>query len=129
MFHKNKGRIASLAVLAMLLLSGLAVAQDRDGDRDDRWGYNDRDRDAYRNNWFRGGDAARDWGYRDGSDAARSDVRERKSFNPNPRGRYKHADRGYERYFGDRREYQEQYARAYRDGYERAWDRGGWRRW
>jgi hypothetical protein len=134
MFHKNKGRIAGLAVLATLLLSGLALAQDRDGDRDDGWGYHDqdRDRDAYRDGYrFRGGDAARDWGYRDGSDAARSDVRERKSFNPNPRGRYKHADRGYERYFGDRREYQEQYARAYRDGYARAWDNRdrGWRRW
>ena len=56
-------------------------------------------------------------------------MRSRKSFNPNPRGRYKHSDRGYERYFGDKREYQEQYAQAYRQGYERAWDRDGRRRW
>ena len=126
----RKSRMAGLAVLATLFLSGFAVAQDRDYDRD-RWGYQDRDgdrdRDRDRNyrdrDRFRGGDAARDWGFRDGSDAARSDWRARKSFNPSPRGRYKHSDRGYERYFGDKREYQEQYARAYREGYERAWRR------
>ncbi len=135
MFYKS--RIAGLAVVATLFLSGLAVAQDRDYDRD-RWGYHDRDRDGdrdrdrdgYRDGYrFRGGDVARDWGFRDGSDAARSDRRVRKSFNPNPRGRYKHSDRGYDRRFGDKREYQEQYAQAYREGYERAWDHGGWRRY
>lgn len=130
--------------------------RDRDKDRDDRWGYQDRDRDrdedrdqdrdrgwnrdrdrdrdrdqdAYRNDrgFFRGGDIARDWGSRDGFDAARGDSRARKSFNSSPRGRYKHSDRGYQRYFGDKREYQEQYARAYRESYERAWEHGGWRR-
>jgi hypothetical protein len=124
----RKSRMTGMAVLATLLLSGLAVAQDRDGYGGD---YHDRDRDGYRGGYgFRGGDAARDWGFRDGTDAARGDVRARKSFNPSPRGRYKHADRGYERYFGDKREYQEQYARAYREGYERVWQHGGgWRRW
>jgi hypothetical protein len=142
MFMKN--RIAGLAVLATLFLSGMAVAQDRDRDdnRDrDRWGYQDRDRDRDRDrdhdrNWdrdrddhrFRGGDVARDWGSRDGADAARGDWRARKSFNPNPRGRYKHSDRGFDRRFGDLREYQEQYARAYHEGYEHAWQGGGWRR-
>jgi hypothetical protein len=139
MFHKSK--VTGLAVLATLLLSGLAVAQDRDHDRDDRdrghWGYQDRDhdgdrdrdRDDYRGrDRFRGNDVARDWGSRDGADAARSDWRARKSSNSNPRGRYKHSDRGYERRFGDKREYQEQYARAYRESYERAWQGGGWRR-
>jgi hypothetical protein len=141
MFHKSK--IIGLAVLA-LLLSGVAVAQDRDRDDDrdrDRWGYQDRDRDwdrdrdrdrdHYRDrddHRFRGGDVARDWGSRDGADAARGDWHARKSFKPNPRGRYKHSDRGYERRFGDKREYQEQYARAYREGYEHAWQGGGWRR-
>ena len=134
-------RMAAFAAVATLALSGLAVAQDRDDDRyrnGDRWGYNDHDRDdRYRNDRyrdrddyrFRGGNVARDWGSRDGADAAYGDVRSRKSFNPNPRGRYKHSDRGYERYFGDKREYQEQYAQAYRQGYERAWDRDGRRRW
>ncbi len=138
MFKKN--RIAGLAVLATLFLSGMAVAQDRDRDGDrDRWGYQDRDRDGDRDhdrNWdrdrddhrFRGGDVARDWGSRDGADAARGDWRARKSFNPNPRGRYKHSDRGFDRRFGDLREYQEQYARAYHEGYEHAWQGGGWRR-
>ena len=140
MFHKN--RIVGLAVLATLFLSGLAVAQDRDDDRNrdrDRWGYQDRDHDGDRDRdhdrgWdrddhrFRGGDIARDWGSRDGSDAARGDWRARKSFNPTPRGRYKHSDRGYDRRFGDKRGYQEQYARAYHEGYERAWQGGGWRR-
>jgi hypothetical protein len=138
MFYKN--RIAGLAVLATLFLSGIAVAQDRDDNRDrDRWGYQDRDRDHDRD-WdrdhyrdrddhhFRGGDVARDWGSRDGADAARGDWRARKSSNSNPRGRYKHSDRGYDRRFGDKREYQEQYARAYRESYERAWQGGGWRR-
>jgi len=134
MFHKN--RIAGLAVLATLFLGGIAVAQDRDDYRDrDRWGYQDRDRDRddYRDrdrddHRFRGDDAARDWGSRDGADASRSDWRARKSFNPNPRGRYKHSDRGYDRRFGDKHEYQEQYARAYHEGYEHAWQGGGWRR-
>lgn len=141
MFHQN--RIAGLAVLATLFLSGIAVAQDRDRDdyRDrDRWGYQDRDRDRDHDrdhdrdrdrdrDRFRGDDVARDWGSRDGADAARGDWSHRKSFNPNPRGRYKHSDRGYDRRFGDKREYQEQYARAYHEGYEHAWQGGGgWRR-
>jgi len=125
-------RIAGLAVLATLLLGGLAVAQDRDDYRDrDRWGYQDRDHDRDRDrddHRFRGDDAARDWGSRDGADAARGDWREHKHFNNNPRGRYKHSDRGYDRRFGDKHEYQEQYARAYRESYERAWHDGGWRR-
>src|ERR1700741_1299905 len=111
MFHKN--RFAGLAVLATLFLGGIAVAQDRDRDRDDyrdrdSWGYQDRDRDHdgyrdrdrfYDRDDFRGRDVARDWGYRDGMDAGRGDWYARKSFNPNPRGRYKHSDRGYERRF------------------------------
>lgn len=134
----SKSRVAAFALFATLALSGLAVAQDRDDDRyRDRGGYQDRDdryrdhddryrdRDDYR---FRSGNVARDWGSRDGAEAAWSDQRVGKSFNPNPRGRYKHSDRGYERHFGDKRWYQEQYARAYHEGYERAWDRGGWRR-
>jgi len=140
----SKLRMAGWAVVATLALSGLALAQDRDDDRyrdQNRWGYQDRDRDRDRDRdgdrdryrdrddyRFRGGSVARDWGSRDGSDAAYGDYRERKSFNPNPRGRYKHSDRGYDRSFGDKRWYQEQYAQAYREGYERAWQHGGWRR-
>ena len=130
----NKTRLAGLAVVATLFLSGAAVAQDWDHDRDDyrdrdRWGYQDRDHDRDRDDRrFRGDDAARDWGSRDGADAARGDWSRHKSFNPNPRGRYKHSDRGYDRRFGDKREYQEHYARAYHEGYERAWQGGGWRR-
>jgi hypothetical protein len=137
MFHKN--RIAGLAVLATLFLGGIAVAQDRDRDRDDyrrdSWGYQDRDHDGYRDHDrfydrddFRGRDVARDWGYRDGMDAGRGDWHARKSFNPNPRGRYKHSDRGYDRRFGDKHEYQETYARAYHEGYEHAFRGDGWRR-
>lgn len=136
MVHKK--RIAGLTVVATLFLGGLAVAQDRDDtSRDrDRWSYqdrddhdrdHDRDRDDHR---FRGDDVARDWGSRDGAEAARGDLHSRKSFNPNPRGRYKHSDRGYDRRFGDERSYQEQYARAYHEGYEHTY-RGadsGWRR-
>jgi len=136
----KKNRIAGLAVLATLILSGMAVAQDRDrdGDRDrDRWGYQDRDhdrdwdrdRDHYRDrDDFRGRDVARDWGSRDGADAGRGDWHARKSFNPNPRGRYKHSDRGYDRRFGDKHEYQEAYAHAYHESYEHAFRGDGWRR-
>lgn len=138
----DKKRVAGLTVVATLFLGGLAVAQDRDdANRDrDRWGYQDRDhdrddrdrdrdrdRDDHR---FRGDDVARDWGSRDGAEAARGDLHSRKSSNPNPRGRYKHSDRGYDRRFGDLRAYQEQYARAYREGYEQTYRGadGGWRR-
>ena len=142
----SKSRMAAFGLFATLALSGLAVAQDRDDDRyrdQNRWGYQDRDgdrdrdrdrdgdRDRYRDRddyRFRGGNVARDWGSRDGAEVAYGDQRERKSFNSNPRGRYKHSDRGYDRRFGDKREYQEQYASAYREGYERVWQRGGWRR-
>ena len=142
----NKKRLAGLAIAATLCLSGLAVAQDRE-DRNyqdrDRWGYQDRDRDRDRygdrdgdrdhyrdrdDGRFRAADVAREWGSRDGAEAARGDSYARKSFNPNPRGRYKHSDRGYDRRFGDKFYYQQQYARAYHDGYEQAWQGNGWRR-
>lgn len=139
----DKKRIVGLTAVATLFLGGLAVAQDRDDDRyrdRDRWGYQDRDRDGDRDRdhdrgWDRdhdfrqrGFDVAKDWGFRDGQDAARGDSRYRKSFNPSPRGRYKHSDRGYDRRFGEKRDYQEAYARAYREGYGQAWDHSGWRR-
>jgi Ni/Co efflux regulator RcnB len=139
MFYKN--RIAGLAVLATLFLSGIAVAQDRDDYRDrDRWGYQDRDdrdrdrdrdrdgdrdRDDHR---FHGADVARDWGSRDGADVARADWSHHKSFNPNPRGRYKNADRGYDRRFGEVHEYRLEYSRAYHEAYEHAWQGDGWKR-
>ena len=72
----DKKRIAGLTAVATLFLGGLAVAQDRDDNRDrDRWGYQDRDRDGDRDRdhdrgWDRdhdfrqrGFDVARDWGY------------------------------------------------------------------
>lgn len=100
---------------------------DGDGDRDDR-GY--RPYDPRVGGGFFGGDVARDWGYRDGSDAARSDLRLGKGFNSQPRGRYDDADRGYNRSYGDKREYKERYTEAYRQGYATVWDSQGrgWRR-
>ena len=116
---KNKLAMAVLALAMVTGASGLATAQDgRYYDRDNR--YYDRD-DSYR----RGFDVARDLGFQDGAQVAREDMWGRKSFNPNPRGRYDHADRGYRREYGDKREYQEQYSAAYRNGYQSTFrDRG-----
>ena len=153
----SKGRMAACALFATLTLSGLAVAQDRDDDQNrdqdrcvyqDRDGYQDRDRDdrrVYRDQdgdrdrdgdrygnqgyGYRGGNAARSWGYRDGQDAARGDSRVGKSYNPRPRGRYEDRDRGYKNFMGNVRTYRQQYDQAYREGYAVAWNSGGrWRR-
>ena len=42
------------------------------------------------------------------------------AYHPDVRGKYRDADRGYDRYWGDKREYRAQYADGYRRGYMRA---------
>jgi hypothetical protein len=120
----NKFKIAALALGLMAGSAGIAAAQDyRYYDRDD-YGYQNYDRDGFRD----GMRAAREFGWRDGSEVARQDMWHGKPFNPNPRGRFDDADHGYRREFGSIREYREHYARAYHEGYEDAFrDRGGWR--
>ena len=99
--------------LAVVIGSSLASAQDWRYDRDDShydrgYGY-----DHYRH----GLRAAHETGYRDGLEVAREDTWRGKPYNPNPRGKYAWADRGYRREFGDRNAYRERYADGYRDGY------------
>jgi hypothetical protein len=132
----RKLRMAALLVTVLAGTVGFAAAQDyRYYDRDDRYnGYYDRDdyynRDGYRyGNFRRGMHVAREFGYRDGAQVAREDMWHGKPFNPNPRGRYDDADHGYQRAFGDKREYRERYSRAYREGYEsnfRGWNGYGY---
>ena len=111
-----------VAALLLGLVAGTAAslaAQDyRYYDRDDDdYRYHDGDRDDYRQAVH----VAREFGFRDGSTVAREDLYRGKRFNPNPRGRYDDADDGYRRSFGDKHEYREHYAEAYRQGYIRTY--------
>jgi hypothetical protein len=114
--------------MAIALLAGsvgYAAAQDWRYDRDDNRYY---DNDDYYDGFQRGMHVAREFGFRDGQEAARGDLWAGKPFNPNPRGRFDDADHGYRREFGSKHEYRERYAQAYRDGYERAFNNGRYSR-
>jgi len=67
---------------------------------------------------------ARDFGFQDGSWVARQDIAKGKPYQPYPRGKYAHADRGYRSEYGDKYAYRAQYTRAYHEAYEQAF----WRR-
>jgi hypothetical protein len=116
-------QIAALGLAVVAATAGSAVAQvyhhNRDGD-DSR-----ADRAYPYGNFQRGTQVARDIGYQDGARVAREDTWKRKPYNPNPRGPYAWADRGYRREFGNISEYREQYSEAYRQGYINAF--GGYR--
>ena len=118
---KNKLILATMVLAIAAGSAGFAAAQDYPYGHDDNR-YYDRD-DSFR----RGLDVARDLGFRDGADVAREDLWKNKPFNPNPRGS-NHADRGYRREFGDKREYRDQYSAAYHDGYSSAFRRNGYYR-
>jgi hypothetical protein len=125
---KNIFRMAALGLAVLVGSAGLAAAQDWDHDRDDsRY---DRDRDYRYDNVRRGLSVAHENGYRDGLQVAREDTWNRKPYNPDPRGKYKWADHGYSREFGDKNDYRERYADGYRDGYMSAFRgyRGGYDR-
>lgn len=72
-------------------------------------------------------------GYRDGLDKGREDARDRDRYNPERHGRYRSADRGYERGYGDkddyRRIYRQGFQQGYRDGYQNARRNRGFRPW
>ncbi|HUJ96115.1 MAG TPA: hypothetical protein VLW84_12665 [Terriglobales bacterium] len=108
-------KMAALALaLAMILIVGLrqsASAQD---------GYHYFDRVDYRDGSLR---VARDFGAEDGSLVARQDLAKGKPFQPYPRGKYAHEDRGYRNEFGDKYAYEEAYARAYQQAYEHTFRR------
>jgi hypothetical protein len=116
-----------------------------DGD-DNRWREWD-DRRAYRegytrgyqevagNGYYRGGnfnygaDSARRYGYEDGLNDGRHDRYSGHSFRPTHDDNYRHADRGYNRGFGNRDYYKQAYREAYEQGYRQGYGSGGgWRR-
>jgi len=106
-------KMAALVLAVTLASSGIALAQDGRSyyDRDDS-GYG---RPRIRIGW--------DVGYQDGSRVARQDFTHRKPYDPYPRGKYSHEDRGYRSEYGDRYAYMNQYARGYQQGYERIFGR------
>ena len=125
---KGKLRLVAMAIALLAGTVGYAAAQDWRYDREDNRYY---DNDDHRGNFERGAQVAHEFGFRDGQEAARGDVWAGKPFHSNPRGRFEDADHGYRREFGSKHEYREQYAQAYREGYERAFDnrhysRRGW---
>lgn len=109
-----KRTISLAALAAALIFAASAPASAQDGYR-----YYDRGDSRYDGN-FR---IARDFGFEDGSRVAHEDMYKAKPFNPYPRGKYAHEDRGYRREYGDKFSYKEAYARAYQQGYERAFRR------
>ena len=111
---KNVLRAAALGLVIVGMTAVTAAAQDYD--RDDQPYYQRHDRDDFR----RGMQAARQYGYNDGVQAARGDNWAGKPFNPYPRGRYADADHGFRRDFGSLHEYREHYTEAYRNGYQNA---------
>ena len=113
---RRRTRMKALILAFAMGASALSFAQD--------WRYNDHDRDDYRydRDYDRDGmHVARHFGFQDGASAGREDWYKRKPLNPYPRGKYAHEDRGYHREYGDKYRYHAEYARAYREGYERAY--------
>jgi hypothetical protein len=66
---------------------------------------------------------ARDMGFEDGALVGRQDLFHGKAFQPFPRGKYAHEDRGYRRQYGDKFAYEQEYAAAYHQGYLRGFRR------
>ena len=110
---RRKITMMALAATLTMAFSGLALAQEG-------YRFYDRDGYGYGRAAFR---VAQDFGFEDGSFTARQDIAKAKLYNPNPRGSFKHEDHGYRREFGDKYEYREAYARAYRQGYDRIFRR------
>ena len=125
-----KNKIGMAALIFAALVGSVVVAEAQDYGRYDRDrgydsddyrydnGYYNRSYGYGRENFGYGMRVARDFGFRDGAQVAREDMLRGKPFNPNPRGRYDDADRGYQRRFGNKHEYRERYTDAYRSAYQ-----------
>jgi hypothetical protein len=104
----------------LLLASGIAVAAPacaaRIYDTGPRGGYPPPQRERLMS-------AAAENGYRDGIEAGRDDARHHERSDPARAKRYRQGDRGYDRRYGPRDEYQREYRvafeRGYREGYGR----------
>jgi hypothetical protein len=84
--------------------------RDEDADSYAKWGYSD---------------VALDTGYRDGLQAGRQDLAQRKDFHPDKHDAYEDADHGYQKNYGDKNRYKEQYRKGFVRGYEDAFNRLG----
>ncbi|MGB9074861.1 MAG: hypothetical protein WCC22_19655 [Terriglobales bacterium] len=140
-------RMAAYALAATLVMSGVALADDDDGNyygqgnpaQARQRGYQESYSNGFRSgyseasqNWYDGDDRRPhdDWrardrdsiayrmGYEDGSSVAREDAARWKPYNSQPRGRYDDRDRGYRREYGSRDRYKMEYTNGYRSGYE-----------
>jgi hypothetical protein len=91
---------------------------DGDGDADDR----------YRRRWpaVNGGgylnDLAHRFGYEDGCALAREDWERRRNYHLDPHDRFGGRDHGYDKNYGDKRLYKDQYTEAFRQGYGNTWN-------
>ena len=89
-----------------------------------RDGYGDWRHDGWRTGYdFDGANVANRFGYEDGAQAAREDIYHGKPYNSKPRGRFGDRDRGYQREFGSKDHYKDEYSAAYRAGYDSVMNR------
>ena len=94
-------KVIGMAVVAMLFVAGMSIAQDRYG------GSLNAKEHGYQH------------GYRDGLRQGREDRNRHEEHDFNTR-EFKHADEGYERYMGEHDDFQH----GYRDGYKAGYDDG-----
>jgi hypothetical protein len=76
----------------------------------------------------RGGTPAYQIGVEDGRRDGERDMYRRHSFRPEQNSNFRHADRGYRGFFGDKRFYKEQYRAGYLEGYRMGYRGGGYYR-
>jgi hypothetical protein len=101
------------------------------GQYGDRQAYRERFRNGYQAGYRVGygydrrpgyaGSPAFERGFNDGYEAGIKDARRRERPDPISEGRYRSADRGYNRNYGSREAYKNQYRTAFRQGYERGY--------
>ena len=115
--------------------SGRAVRRPQGRSPDYGYGYPD----TRRSPGYRGGgylySVASDRGFSDGYEKGLADARSRRHFDPRRHKWYRSGDRGFNRRYGAKHEYQAVYRDAFRAGYERGFrernaygrERGGWR--
>jgi hypothetical protein len=63
-------------------------------------------------------------GYDDGVDKGREDARDRDDYDPVRHGRYRSADRGYEREYGSKEAFKDEYREGFRAGYDAGYREG-----
>jgi hypothetical protein len=76
----------------------------------------------------RGASPAYQIGLEDGRRDGEHDMYGRHSFRPEHSSNFRHADRGYRGFFGDKRFYKEQYRAGYIEGYRMGYGNGGYYR-